>query len=447
VSLHKQAISMSVLHAASVLQPLVVLPYAAWILGPHGFGQYALAMSIGGLAATIVAFGFHLTAQRDAASVREDPPAIALLFADVFAVKAALCILILLLGLAAAGVILPISKLMFWCIMLSAIGEVLFPLWLFIGLERAWIPALAVGISRSLALAGFLTLVRSPAQLELAVALQSAIPLVAGLITLPFIVPLARGGFRSMTISRIKHRFNAGRRGFSYSLVETASTTVPVLLVGHFGGYSAAGQYAVAERVMAATYPLVRVMIDTLLPRVSYYAQHAPQLGIVLIRKSFSTLIIGATVACFLFFGAPYIVSIFFGEQFSGAVPILRVMAIIPFLVNINIITSYLFMFTYGYERAWARLSIFAFLAFLIVAGALVYGAADATLAVAVALITKEAVVLLVSGAFFVGYSHRARASEAHSVGTARHPNSRPPSPLAIAAPSTISCSAPRAGT
>jgi O-antigen/teichoic acid export membrane protein len=155
-----------------------------------------------------------------------------------------------------------------------------------------------------------------------------------------------------------------------------------------------------------------------LLPRVAYYAHHDPGAGISLIRRSLLTLGIGAALSFCLFFIAPPIIILFFGDTFAPAISIVRAMAVIPFLLNGNICMSNLYMFNYGYERAWARLSVAGLLVFVIVAYLLSPHFANAAMAVAIALVAKEAVVFLVSAAFFLNISTilpprvlRARAS------------------------------------
>src|SRR5271157_5616766 len=134
MSLRKQAASLAIMHAADVVQPLLILPYAGRVLGLHHFGEYAYAVSLGQVAATIVEYGFHWTAQRAAASARQEPAVIAALFAEVVATKATLCFIVTLAGLATANGLLPISRLMFLCAMMNAVGGILFPAWLLIGL-------------------------------------------------------------------------------------------------------------------------------------------------------------------------------------------------------------------------------------------------------------------------------------------------------------------------
>ena len=404
MSLRKQATSLAVMHAADILQPLLILPYAGRILGPFEFGRFAYAMSIGALATTLVEYGFHWTAQRAAASARQDLTVLRSLIAEVAVIKSILWVGVAAVGLVIADDFLSLSKSLFLCTMLTPLGGILFPAWLFIGLERAWQAAIAVVTSRCLALVWFLLIVTSPTQLEAAVAIQSAIPLVAGVVSLPFVVPIGLDGFRTVTPSRIGERLRDAWQGFLFSAVERALITLPVPLVGYFGGYVAAGQYSVAEKFVGATRPLFRVLSDTFLPRVAFCANHDPAAGIALIRSAFPTLLIGAACSLFLFLFGPYVIVILFGDQFTGAVQILRLLSIIPVLVNVNILTSNLYMFNYGHERAWASLTVSGLLIFLALAYLLSFYLPSAATAVAIAAIARECIVLVVSVGFFLAF-------------------------------------------
>jgi O-antigen/teichoic acid export membrane protein len=421
MGLRAQATSLAVLHAADILQPLLLLPYAARVLEPVHFGQYAYAMSIGQIASTVVDYGFHWTGQREAAAAQREPRVIASIFAEIFVTKAMLCLVVTLVGLAAADSLLALSKPMFLCVMLTSAGSILFPPWLFIALEHAWQAAVAVVVARSLALLCFLTMVTSPDQLELAVATQSAIPLVSGVVSLPFIAAVGFSGFKSMTPSRIGMQLRSGWRGFLFSFVERALMTLPVPLVEHFGGYAAAGQYSIADKFTSATRPFFRIITETFLPRVAYYARHDHAAGIALISKSFLTVIVGAMLSLFLFFIAPFVITYLFGDEFSDAIPIVRLMSVIPILVNANTCTSNLYMFNYGHERAWASLTVLGLLIFVGLAYLLSLYLASAAVAVAIAIIVREGFVLVVSAGFFLTFgAARTRVWSAQNVGNAR---------------------------
>jgi PST family polysaccharide transporter len=404
MGLRGQAVTLAIMHAADIVQPLLTLPYAGHVLGADQFGEYAYAISIGQFAAIFVDYGFYWTAQRAAGSARHEPPKLALLFGEVAATKTLLCLLVTPAGLAAAGGVLPISRSMFRCAMLNAVGSVPFSSWLLIGLERAWQAACVTVVARSVTSLGFLAFVVSPTRVELAVGIQSAVPLICGIVSLPVVGPIAFKGVRGVTLSGIERQFTSGSRVFHYSFVERASITLPVLLVGHFGGDAAAGQYSIAEKFVIATRPFFSIMSDTFLPRVAFYARHDPNAGLRLIWISLSTCVVGAALSLGLLISTPYVIPLIFGNSFTSAIPIGRLMSIVPWLIKLNMCTSKLYMFNYGHEHAWSSLAAGSLLVFLSASYFLLLTLSTAATAVAITVIAKEAVVLLVSAGFFLTF-------------------------------------------
>jgi O-antigen/teichoic acid export membrane protein len=403
MSLRRHAASLTIVHAAEVLQPLIVLPYAAVMLGPTHFGLYAYAMSIGQLATTVTDFGFHWTAQRAAAAQRDDRAAIASLYAEVTLTKICLMLLVTAFCLAATSAdLLSLSYPLLFCTLLAPLGGILFPAWLIIGLECAWRAAVACVVARALALVAFFWFVRSADRVELAVAIQSVIPAVTGLMTLPFVISIGSSGFRFVRMRDVLGQIRAGWRGFLFALVERAVAVLPIPIIEFYAGYAAAGQYALAEKFVGATRPVFRVLLDTLSPRIAYLARHDPAAGIRTICRCSWTLVVGAGISLTLFLFGPMVILSVFGDSFKDSIPILRVLAIVPLLWNVNICTSTLYMFNFGHERAWAGLTVFGLCVFLLFSFALSLGGLEATAAVAAAVIARECVILLVSGAYFI---------------------------------------------
>lgn len=405
MTLRHHAASLTVMHAADVLQPLLILPYAARVLGAQQFGQFAYVMAIGQFAATIVEYGFHWTAQRAAAAARHEPQVIATLFADVLITKLMLCIPITIIGIIAAPAMLAISPGMFLCGMLSAVGGIVFPAWLLIGLEQARQAAIAVVTGRVFAIVAFVVAVHSPDDVAMAIASQSAVSLVAGVVSLPFI---RRLGISWLTFGRageVLRQLRLGRSGFFYSLVERMLTTLPTLFIQHYGGYVAAGHYSVAEKFISGTRPFFRILSDTLLPRIAFNARHDPASGIRIVWLSLSSLVVGLGFSLALLIVAPMIIVPIFGESFAGAIPIVRWLAVVPLLINISACASNLFMFNYGYERQWSILNLVSLLLFVTAAYMLLLIRPDPVTAVSLAIVAREGLVSIVSASFLIAYT------------------------------------------
>lgn len=400
MALHKQALSLAVLQAAEILQPLLILPYAGRVFGVHAFGEYAYALVLTQYGALFVDYGFYFTSRRAAAAARHDPAAIRRLLAEIVTAKGVLCLGLAAIGLAAMGLIPSVSLPMLACVMIAAVGGALSSTWLFIALEQPWKAAVCIVAARSLALAAFLSIVTSPSDVYVAAAIQAAIPLVSALVGLPFVLGVGLGGFKSVTLQGVILQLRQGWRSFISNLAFMGVVLLQVPLVQHLAGFAAAGHYAVAEKLVGVVRPVFRVILETLMPRVAYLAAHAPAKGIALVRTALLTVLVGIGLTLSLLVAGPAMILLLFGAEFTGSVPILSVLAFTPVLISISLCTLDLYMFHFGHEKAWSRLTVAGLPVFLATSYILSFWM-NGALAVAAGVVASACLVALVSAAFF----------------------------------------------
>src|SRR3954469_1089656 len=134
----KNAAALFVVQMSAFAAPLVVLPYLSRVLSTEHFGLIAFTTAFNYYFITLVEYGFNLSATRRIAIHRDDPQKISRIVASVYAAK----FLLTLLGFVImVGVVLATPKLRpnfaLFCIGYMAVaGDLLFPLWLFQGLEK-----------------------------------------------------------------------------------------------------------------------------------------------------------------------------------------------------------------------------------------------------------------------------------------------------------------------
>ncbi len=389
------------MHAAEVIQPLLILPYAGNVLGATAFGQYAYILALTQIASVIVDYGFTLTARRAAAPARHDPAVIRSLLAEIITAKGLLCVGVGVAALIAERASSAVDMVTFICIMLSALGAMLFPSWLFLGLERTWQAAIPVVAARVIALLAFFVLVRTPSEAGLAAAIQSAIPLISAVISLPYVLAIGMGGFKSLTARGVMKQLRDGWSGFISWLAHCVVLILPVPLVQQIGGFNAVAQYTVAERLISAARPIFGILQQTLMPRVAYLATHNPAQGIVLIWNSLWTLILAGIISLSIYFIGPYVIIFLFGPEYTQAITLVRAMCIIPILMDLRICMADLYMFNYGHERSWTVLTVLGLVAFLATAYGLSYWT-DGAMSVAIATVAGEGVVAIASAFFFL---------------------------------------------
>ena len=128
---------LSILQFGGYLFPLITYPYLAKVIGVLGFGKIAFAAAITGYVQTITDWGFNFSATRDIAKCRENLHEVESIFSTVTWARILLMFVCLcLLGICILTI--PYLRENSTVIIISFLlipGHILFPEWLFQGME------------------------------------------------------------------------------------------------------------------------------------------------------------------------------------------------------------------------------------------------------------------------------------------------------------------------
>jgi PST family polysaccharide transporter len=316
------------------LIPLVTIPYLARVLGPTGWGNVAFTLSMGEFISILGEYGFILSVTREIAQKRDSKEDCALIAGGTFSAQAVLCTLgCLLAWLISKWVPLLAShpRLLFAGLFYGA-AQGMAPTWLFQGLERMTLAAVIEVSSKCTALVAILLLVHGPRDEWRVLALQSLAPAVvavSGLWLAQRVLGLRRPTFRLI--------WRSLRNGWSMFLLRSGLatySTANVLVLALFAPASIVGYYASAEKLVKAIAGLLLPIRDAFYPRLSHLAAHSPQDSARLTRISaYIESGCGLLLSLMTFVFAGFFVRIIFGPSFASAVPILRILAILPVII------------------------------------------------------------------------------------------------------------------
>lgn len=371
----RNAASLYLLQFANYLLPLISIPYLVRVLEPSGYGAVAFAQGFVNYLLLFVDYGFDWSATRKIAVQRYDPVAVNTTAIHVWAAKGLLSVaaaVLLLLAIASVPGLADVSWLLVGLYGL-VLGNVLFPTWLFQGMERMGvIAAINVGL-RTAVLIGIFALVRRPADAAAYAVLTGAGGLAAGVVAA--VVAWRTFGLKPARVSLVGV-WNELKEGWVLFLSRasvTLYTAGNAFILGMLSGPIAAAYYSAAEKIIKASLGVLAPLSQALYPRSSKLAAESVTVALFWGRRALYLFAgIGLVLSLGLFVGAEVIVRVLLGHQYVASITPMRVMAPVPFLIAVSNVLGIHVMLPLGRDREFTSILFGAALLNLIAAFVLV---------------------------------------------------------------------------
>lgn len=355
----KNAASLLLIQAANFLLPLVTFPYLVRVLGPANFGLLAFAFAIVAYGVLLVDYGFNLSASKRVAEVRDDRAKVAQIFWSVSSAKALLGLLAFAAMIVASLAVPQLAEMRM--VLLAAtpmiLGSLLFPGWLFQGLERMSVTSAFTIGSQALVVPLTFWLVRDAGDTWLATLIRACAPAVAGLASLTWLYRHRLVEWQPPCWADTRRALAEGWHIFISTAAISVYTTSNQVLLGFLCGPLQVGYYAAADRVRTAAQGVSSVLSNAVYPRVSALMYTDRPAALALVRK---LMVIqgGATFfgGCALWLVAPSIVSLLMGPAFQPSVTVLRWMAFVPFIVSLSNVFGIQLMLPLGMSQTFSRI-------------------------------------------------------------------------------------------
>lgn len=338
---------------ASYVIPLLTTPYLARILGPHQFGQVAVGLAVATYVQIVTDWGFNFTATQAAARLRADPSGLDKLISATIFAKASLFAGASIVTLA---VIFTIgSEALRPLIILSLIGPLggVFNLdWLLRGTERIGTFAITTVFGRLCAVPLVFLLVRDPGDVNLAAfALAISSPITAAVI----LYAARRENLLHLTRISVKSAFDqisVGAHVFlSTAAISIYTNTLSIVIAGTSNA-TQVGLFSSADKIRRPVQSLYSPIAMVFYPRLSYLAQEdASQAKAMCSRILLIQGSVALTLSIILAVTAPLCVTVVLGNAYADAVPVLRVLSSLIFMVGLSNVLGLMIMIPFGLRR------------------------------------------------------------------------------------------------
>jgi len=354
--------SLSVLQGANYLLPLITLPYLVRVLGPEKFGLVAFAQAFIQYFVILTDYGFNLSATREISIHRENKQKVSEIFCSVLIIKFVLMVLGLIL---LCAIVFSFSKFksdwqIYFLTFGMVIGQVLFPVWLFQGMERMKFIALLNIASKLLFTISIFVVVREASDYVYVPLLNSLGFITAGTMGLWVAVRYFKVKAKGPPFIEIKREFKNGWHIFISTVAVSFYRILPSFFIGVFHSYEMVAYYAVGEKLIRAILGLLQPVSQTLFPFMSRKFDKSLHSGMKSAKNVLKYLsIFTFFLFLFIFVFAPNIICLFAGETYTRSTTVLLILSPLPFVVGIANIFGVQIMLNVGLEKAFSRILTF----------------------------------------------------------------------------------------
>lgn len=325
---------------ANYVLPLITLPYLARVIGVEKFGAISFAQSIVIYFVMFTTFGFNLYAPREISVVAGDKKKLQETFWEIIYARSFLCIVSLLLY---SGIIFTCPKFMkdLWIFIFAfglVIGDILFPMWFFQGIEKMTYIAVFNFMAKILYSISIFVFIKEKSQYIYVPLLISVSQVISGLVSMLTII----FSFKIYPVfPRLRNIFQILKNSFVLfmsSISINIYTKINPVLLGFFCGDIFVGYYSAAERLFQAWMGIQGQIGFTLYPYISKIAQERNlEQTLGFIRKAlFITMSAAIPAALFLFILAGPIINIFFGREFMQSVIVLQILSFLCIIIGLS---------------------------------------------------------------------------------------------------------------
>jgi O-antigen/teichoic acid export membrane protein len=395
-TLIKNMLMLASIQGANYIFPLITLPYLVRVLGPADYGRIGFSAAFVQYFVLLTDFGFNLSATRSIATNRSDPAAVNRIFWSVMSSKTIFCVVgaLLLLGMTAVVPKLGAERPMLFASYLTVLGSVLFPIWLFQGLERMGLITFSSLAARLAMLPLIFIFVRSPHDAVICAAIQSGTSVVAGLVSLWVVAYQRLIAWARPTRVDIVEAVRESWPLFLSIAAISLYTNSNVVILGFLASKQAVGQFVAVDKIRQVVQALINPMSQTFYPRICSLITDEPQRAYRLIHRALLSqggLTLAISLGLLVFAGP--IVRLGLGPKFIGAVDTLRLLAFLPFAIGVSNVFGIQTMLPLGMRRPFRNIVIGSGVLNLILLVPLVYWFADRGAAASV-LVTEYAVTI-----------------------------------------------------
>ncbi|CAA6818562.1 MAG: Unknown protein [uncultured Sulfurovum sp.] len=260
--------SLVTLQIVNYLLPLLLIPYLIRILGIESFGIYSFILAIIMYGVKMSDYGFELSATYHISLNRDKQEKLNEIFSSVLSIKLLISFAYLIIITLSIFFIDRLFNYKAFIFLSFGVlfGYVMFPVWLFQGMERMRYIMYLNGLSKLLFFVSVFIFVKSESDLYLLMLLNSVSMLIMGIFALYVALKDFNITFSFQAWDRLVFYLKDGWYIFTSKFAVEFYTTANIIILGFFATPLVVGYYAVSIKIIHALGSLLEPLTRTVYP-------------------------------------------------------------------------------------------------------------------------------------------------------------------------------------
>jgi PST family polysaccharide transporter len=332
--------SLSALQGSVYLLNFITFPYLVRILGAEKFGLIVFAQVFIQYFTLITDYGFNLTATREISINRTNRRKVSQIYSSVITIKIGFLLLTFCLLMA---LILGIDKFRSeWLLYLfgfgMVIGNVLFPIWFFQGMERMKYITFLNLIAKIIFTVSIFLLIKKSSHYHYVLLLNSVGFIVAGILSIKILVSQFGIKYKFPKRSQLTFQLKQGWYIFISTIGINLYKSSDIFLLGLLSNELLVGYYSIAKKIVDFANQFAVIISQTIYPRIAQIIRESLPKTILFLRKTVAIIIFYTISLGIVFFLFPELfVSLVSGKMFPESILSLKILAFVPFIIGLNV--------------------------------------------------------------------------------------------------------------
>lgn len=361
--LAENIISLFTIKGLEYILALITFPYLVRILQVENFGAVVFTQGIIQYFVLFTDYGFNLLGPKEIAQ-HDNTEERGKIFASIFGAKLILLLvstIIFICMIIGIKYFKNIDIALYSVVYIMVVGNVIFPIWFFQGIQRMRYITIVNIIGRIFSVVCIFYYVRDPSDYILAGFFQAIVPIIAGFCSWIILWKSYREVFILPKYQDIKLVFIDAWEIFTSTIAINLYTASNIVFLGILTNNTVVGYFSGAQKIISSINGLISPITQAIYPYVSKLANNSRIDTLNFLRKVILVLGGGNLIGSILIFiFAEWIVDLLLGDGYEQSILLLRILSFLPFIISLSNIFGIQTMLVFGMKKQFNKILLSA---------------------------------------------------------------------------------------